>query len=187
MPKQPETPKLQLGVPGVASLELPLTSGWLYRLRSRLFSRWPERIHAAGAQIMFHVMERDHGSMDIYVTLANFGRRPVWVEAAHLSWIAVGNGGIDELAAVLPSRTQLAGRSLSRVLIRLTFGAATVRRLCSAIGRPHGGLSSPLASTTVRGRFELSRGQERVTTEFVVESITPQLLFGPTVCAEDQP
>lgn len=181
---QNEAPKLQLGIPGVASLELPLSSGPFDRFRRRYLPRWSEQIEAAGAQIIFSVDERDHASMDLYVTLANFGARNVWVEGAHLNWIAVANGGIDELNAVLPRRTEIPRKSLARVLVRLNLGAASIRRLCRSIGKPSCQQSSPGANTTIRGRLEISRGIDRVSMEFVIENATPQLNFNSTVCLE---
>ena len=177
---------VRLGVQGLATIEIPIDRSAFGRLRRRFWTPWWERVSPSGAQIIVTVPEDDEGSLDAYLTLANFGRRKVHVEAVSVTWVAIGNGGLHEVTADFPRPKTLLGRGVGRILFRINFGSANVRRVLRSIGEPRNRYSSPTASVAIRGRLVLIRGRTRKTVDFVVENVTPRLdICNPAARAAD--
>jgi hypothetical protein len=167
---------VRVGIAGLVTLEVPIERTLLAWLRRRLFPKaWFQLVAPAGAEVVVTVPEDDEGTLDVYLSLANFARRTVAVESVTVTSIAVADGDLHEATASLVSPGEIPGRGLGRIMFRINLGSASVRRLLRAIGEPQNRYSSPLAPVGMRGRLLLDRGRRHKMLDFHLESVTPLL------------
>jgi hypothetical protein len=134
-------PSLQLGIPGVATLQVPLEPGWRAALRRRLLPKpWHERLLAACAQASITISQDDEGDIDVYLVLAHFGRRALVIEQVGVNWLAIANGGLSDTTTNVLGDALIPPRAVSRVHFRIPLGPGGVRQTLHAIGPSPNGI-----------------------------------------------
>lgn len=171
--------KLTVGVPGVATLEVPVRPGFLQSIRR---VPWFRRVMPAGARMSIHVAHDDDGYVDLRIGIANFWSRPIVAESVQISESIVGNAFVNFSDAKLKKRIAIPSQSVAEVEIQAKIDAAGVRGLQNGIGGPaRNRYSSPVARSSVRGWLDLSSGSSRQSLEFSIGEIAPFLnLYNPS-------
>ncbi len=182
-----EAGRLVVGVPGVASAEIPVRASLLAWF-ARLFrgATVGEGGRVVGARAHVYVSEDDNGTADVYLTLVNVGAQPLEVEQLSLQKFLASGGELPAVSPVLtPLRNALPPGGVIEVHFRASLGAPAIRQLLRTVQKAQNLWSSPRVQLVFIGNLTIRLAKRRSWVEFSVGTVTPELILScPSVGRE---
>ncbi len=172
-----EIARVKVGVPGVASAEVPVRRsafGWI----GRIFAcrGVADAVAVASARAHVHVPADDEGTIEFYLTIANMGTAPLQVESITPSRVAANGNDLAILAPVSrPPQKPIGPLSTGEVGIRIPIGVQAIRLILRCVQRAQNSYSSPRIEVMVSGSLAGCFGERQVRTDFTIAAYSPEL------------
>ncbi len=173
----PEPPKLHLGIPPYASVEIPLRlSGptWFRRIFQRLPAASLIRVPSARARV--HIPGEDSGTVELWVTIVNMTNRPLVLQNFLLHRLTASGPSLPVNSPPFePPPNPTPPLSISEAYIRIPLSKAAVRQLMLSVSSAQNTYSSPRAELVLVGVFIGSLGRLTVQIPITVAAPNPEL------------
>lgn len=176
MADQPETKKetggkVTLGVPGLATAEIPVKR-WLPLRVQRWLSKTPQAdlflVPWMRAQIS--AKADDDGELSVYLCTLNQSTKEIRVERLFLELLIVNGSYLNETAPLFtPPQDVILPRQFKEVYFRMPLHAPAIRLLLQVITKAQNLFSTPYLELTIVGAIEISTKGRRTMVNFTVK------------------
>jgi hypothetical protein len=169
--------KVTVGVPGIASAQIPIQRSLVTRIRAYFGREIPVSLIAV-VMVRAHVSvtAEDDGSIDFWATIVNMSTEPITVDRLHLGLFLIGGISTNTPPPYLsPSRSPIQPRSTGEMHFRTVLGAPAIRQLKQYIQPAHNLYSTPRLEIKLAGVIDIKQNKKDLRVSFEVEDRSPVL------------
>lgn len=172
-----EFAKIKIGAPPVV-VETSVRKSWFLWLWNivRAKKSLLDGVVVAASRAHLHASQVDDGTIDVFVSLVNVGKRPFTVEQLYLTQ-CLFNGVSQNVTgpSFTPPLKPIPAGSMDDIHFRFGIGAAVIRYLWNNVARAQNTLSSPRLEITVLASIDIAVGRRRERLSFRITAPQPQL------------
>ena len=154
--------KVTVGVPGIASAQIPIQRSLLTRIRAYFGRESPASlISVVKLRAHVHVTAEDDGSIDFCATIVNMSSEPITADRLHLGLFLIGGVSTNTPPPYLsPTRSPILPRSTGEMHFHAVLGAPAIRQLKQYIQPAQNLYSTPRLEINLEGVIDIKQKKQ---------------------------